>query len=154
MGKIMREKLPLVALLPFIAFNPYIYGQTLTISDSVVVNSTPQKVGINIGALDYYDNGQGLKNIVGEIDPGFEPVQNAQIQVINAAGTTTTFADYNQYDIVPLNYWQGGTFTVVASQTGGAELGCTGTIASQTGPNYADITSWSITSNVVTFQAP
>jgi hypothetical protein len=65
-----------------------------------------------------------------------EPLQNQAIWSLTASGTSTTFTIPDVWDGVPPNYWTGGTFTIVESQLGGAELGCTGTIASNTGPNY------------------
>jgi hypothetical protein len=112
------------------------YSQTLSLNDGSVVQSNTNRIGLNIGAIDYYDNGQILKNLIGSINPGFEPLLQQQIWALTAAGSATTFTVPDQYDGVPPNYWTGGTFTVVESQSGGAELGCTGTIASNTGPNY------------------
>ncbi|MGP8260030.1 MAG: hypothetical protein ACLQM6_08780, partial [Acidobacteriaceae bacterium] len=112
------------------------YAQTLTLNDGSIVQSSTNRMGLNIGAIDYWDNGQILKNLIGATNPGFEPLQNRQIWALTAAGTTTTFTIPDRYDGVPPNYWAGGTFTVVESQSSGAELGCTGTIASNTGPNY------------------
>ena len=111
-------------------------GQTLMMNDSSTVQSNTNRIGINIGAIDYWDNGQILKDLIGSSNYGFEPLQNQQIWALGAAGTTTTFTIPDIYDGVPADYWAGGTFTVVESQAGGAELGCTGTIASNTGPNY------------------
>jgi hypothetical protein len=129
-------------------------AQTLTLNDGSIVRSNTNRVGVNIGAIDYWDNGQILKNLIGSSNPGFEPLQAQQIWVVGTAGTSTTFAVQDIYDGVPPNYWAGGTFTVVESQTGGAELGCTGTIASNTGPNYpvVGVTTW--VSPVVTVASP
>jgi hypothetical protein len=109
---------------------------TVALNDSKIIQQTTKRAGINLGSINYYDTGQMLKNLVGSMNPGFEPVISQQIWAVGTAGTTTTFNDPDIYDTVPANYWTGGTFTVVASQSGGAELGCTGTIASNTGPNY------------------
>jgi len=119
-------------------------AQTLALNDGSIVRSNTSRIGVNIGAIDYWDNGQLLKNLIGASNPGFEPLQAQQIWVVGTAGTTTTFAIQDIYDGVPPNYWAGGTFTVVESQSGGAELGCTGTIASNTGPNYpvTGVTTW------------
>jgi hypothetical protein len=111
-------------------------SQTLSLNDGSIVQSNTNRIGINIGAIDYWDNGQILKNLIGSSNPGFEPLQNQQIWALGSAGTTTTFTIPDIYDGVPADYWAGGTFTVVESQSGGTELGCTGTIASNTGPNY------------------
>ena len=110
-------------------------SQTLSLNDGSIVQSSTNRMGLNIGAIDYYDNGQILKNLIGSINPGFEPLLQQQIWALTATGTETTFTVPDQYDGVPPNYWTGGTFIVVESQSGGAELGCTGAIASNTGPN-------------------
>jgi len=124
------------------AFLPIsIYAQTLSLNDSSVLRSNTNRVGVNIGAIDYWDNGQILKNLIGSNDPGFEPLIDQQIWALAAAGTTTTFTVPDKWDTVPANYWAGGTFKVVETQSGGAELGCTGTIASNTGPNYPTSTA-------------
>jgi hypothetical protein len=113
-------------------------GQTpsVVLNDQSVIQPATKRVGLNLGSIDYWDNGQMLKNLVGAINPGFEPLIDQQIWALPAAGTTTSFTDPDKWDGEPANYWAGGTFKVVASQTGGAEMGCTGTIASNTGPNY------------------
>ncbi len=120
-------------------------AQTLTLNDGAILQSNTNRAGINIGAIDYWDTGQILKNLIGSSNPGMEPLQNRQIWSLATPGTTTTFTVPDIYDTVPANYWTGGTFTVVDSQSGGAELGCTGTIASNTGPNYplASVVTWS-----------
>lgn len=130
-------------------------AQTLTLNDASIVNASPVRIGMNIGSIDYYDNGQGLKNLIGAVNYNMEPALTQQYFVLAQDGTTTTFTDFNQYSTVPLNYMAGATFTVVETQSGsGAELGCSGTIASNTGPNRAYATSWSISGNVLTVQAP
>ena len=111
-------------------------AQTLSLNDASIIQSHTNRIGLNIGSIDYWGSGQILKNLIGAVNPGFEPLQNRQIWVLTTAGTTSTFTVPDQYDGVPPNYWAGGTFTVVESQSSGAELGCTGTIASNTGPNY------------------
>src|SRR5580698_1922489 len=111
-------------------------AQTVSLNDGSLLQSNTNRVGVNIGAIDYWDQGQILKNLIGSSDPGMEPLQDRQIWSLAAAGTSTSFTIPDIYDTVPPNYWTGGTFTVVESQSGGAELGCTGTIVSNTGPNY------------------
>jgi len=109
---------------------------TVALNDQAIIQPNTKRVGLNIGAIDYWDSGQVLKNLIGSINPGFEPLMAQQIAPLLVSGSSTTFTDPDQWDGVPPNYWAGGTFTVVASQSGGKELGCTGTIASNTGPNY------------------
>jgi len=129
-------------------------GQTLSLNDGSILQSNTNRVGVNIGAIDYWDQGQILKNLIGSSNPGMEPLQDRQIWALAAAGTTTTFTVPDVYDGVSPNYWAGGTFTVVESQSGGAELGCTGTIASNTGPNYplSSVTTW--VAPVITVSSP
>ncbi len=129
-------------------------AQTLTLNDGSIVQGNTSRIGVNIGAIDYYDNGQILKNLIGSLNPGFEPLQNRQIWALTAAGTSVTFTIPDQYDGVPPNYWVGGTFTVVESQSGGAELGCTGAIASNTGPNYPLVGQLIYLAPVITVSTP
>jgi LysM repeat protein len=126
------------------------FAQTLSLNDGSIVQSSPNRIGLNIGAIDYWDNGQILKNLIGSTNPGLEPLQNRQIWALTSAGTATTFTIPDTYDGVPANYWAGGTFTVLESQSGGAELGCSGTIASNTGPNYPLTGQASYTAPVIT----
>lgn len=122
-------------------------AQVLTLNDGSVINSAPQKIGINLGACDNYDNAQVMTNLLWcGGNPGFEPSQTRNIQPLQAAGTRTTFSDENKYDGSIVNLWAGATFTVTASASGGAELGCTGTIISNTGPNRFQITAGSYVS--------
>jgi hypothetical protein len=129
-------------------------AQTVSLNDGAILQSNTNRVGVNIGAIDYWDQGQILKNLIGTSNPGMEPLQDRQIWAVAAAGTTTTFTVPDIYDDVSPNYWAGATFTVVESQSSGAELGCTGTIASNTGPNYplSGVTTW--VAPVVTVSAP
>jgi hypothetical protein len=130
------------------------HAQSLSLNDGSVVQSNTNRIGLNIGAIDYYDNGQILKNLIGSINPGFEPLLQQQIWALTAAGSATTFTVPDQYDGAPPNYWTGGTFTVVESQSGGAELGCTGTIASNTGPNYPLVGQSTYTAPTITVSSP
>ena len=150
----MYQRFAVVAASILSIFPLSVYTQTLSLNDGSVVQGKTNRMGLNIGAIDYYDNGQILKNLIGSLDPGFEPLQNRQIWALTLAGTTTTFTIPDQYDGVPPNYWAGGTFTVVESQSGGAELGCTGTIASNTGPNYPLIGQTTYTSPEITVSSP
>ncbi len=134
MKKIMacRGGLLIVGLSLFYTIS--ISAQTLSLNDGSILRSNPSRIGINLGTINYYDNGQMLKNLIGSMNPGFEPSQQRQIWNLYESGTTTTFPVPDRYDGVPANYWAGGTFTVVTSQSG-ATTGCTGTIASNPGPN-------------------
>jgi Chitobiase/beta-hexosaminidase C-terminal domain len=135
-------------------FSASVSAQTLSLNDGSILQSNTNRVGVNIGAIDYWDNGQILKNLIGSSNPGMEPLLNQQIWALGTAGTATTFTIPDIYDGVPPNYWSGATFTVVEAQSGGAELGCTGTVASNTGPNYpvTGVTTW--VAPVITVSAP
>ena len=149
------KKLFSVAAAGILAFlSVTVLSQTLSLNDGSIVQGSTNRIGVNIGAIDYWGNGQILKNLIGSTNPGFEPLQNRQIWVLTTAGTATTFTIPDQYDGVPPNYLAGGTFTVVESQSGGAELGCTGTIASNTGPNYPLVGQTTYTSPEITVSTP
>ena len=111
-------------------------AQTVNFNDSSVIQPVTKRVGINLGAINPYDTGQVLKNLVGSLNPGFEPLNSRQIWALDTNGSTTSFTIPNIYYAGPANYWAGGTFTVTASQSGGAELGCTGTILASGAGNY------------------
>jgi hypothetical protein len=144
MKTLLHHAVIALILCPLALFSVFAQAQTLSLNDGSIVRSDTNRIGVNIGAIDYWDNGQILKNLIGSSNPGFEPLLAQQIWVVDTAGTTTTFTIQDAYDGVPPNYWTGGTFTVIESESGGAELGCTGTIASNTGPNYpvAGVTTW------------
>ena len=144
----------LIAIGMLVLFTSSVFAQTLSLNDGSIVQSSPNRIGVNIGAIDYWDSGQILKNLIGATNPGFEPLQNRQIWALTAAGTTTAFTIPDQYDGVPPNYWAGATFTVVESQSGGAELGCTGLIASNTGPNYPLVGQSTYAAPVMTVSTP
>jgi len=110
-------------------------GATDKLSSTILQNK-PNRIGMNMGAISSRGSEQPLKNLIGYANPGFEPLHAQQIWTLTTAGTETSFTIPDSKDGVPSNYWQGGTFSVVESQSRGAELGCTGTIASNTGPNY------------------
>jgi len=131
-----------------------VWAQTLSLNDGSIEQNNVNRIGLNIGSIDYWGSGQILKNLIGATNPGFEPLQSRQIWPLTADGTTTTFAVPDKYDGVPPNYWAGGSFTVVESQSGGAELGCTGTIASNTGPNYPLVGQSTYTAPTITVSSP
>jgi hypothetical protein len=129
-------------------------AQTVTLNDGAIVQSNTNRVGVNIGAIDFWDQGQILKNLIGSSNPGMEPLLQQQIWALPVAGTSTSFTVPDIYDGVPTNYWTGGTFSVIQSQSGGAELGCTGTIASNTGPNYPLTGQSNYVAPVITVSTP
>jgi hypothetical protein len=131
---------------------PALAQTTLSLNDSSILIRSPFRTGMNIGCANFYENCQIFGNLLGYSNPGMEPGTVRQVQDLNSAGAAKSFTDYNQYSIFPAGFWVGGNFQVVESISGGAENGCTGTIASSTGPNRAYVTafSWDGTS-VVTF---
>ena len=150
----MKRTLVILASCFLVLVHVSAFGQTLSLNDGSIVQSSTNRIGVNIGSLDYYDSGQILKNLIGATNPGFEPLQQQQIWTLTTAGTATTFTVPDQYDGVPPNYWAGGTFTVVESQSGDAELGCTGSIASNTGPNYPLVGQSTYTAPSITVSTP
>src|SRR5580692_1554489 len=100
-------------------------AQTVDFNDSSVIQPVTKRVGLNIGSLNFYDNGQILQNLVGSLNPGFEAPVSQQIWTLDTNGTTTTFPIPDIYYSGPWDYWAGATFTVTQSESGGAELGCT-----------------------------
>jgi hypothetical protein len=151
-GSFMKKTFAVFASFILVFSSVSAWAQTLSLNDGTILQSSTNRVGVNIGSIDYWGNGQILKNLIGGTNPGFEALQNRQIWVLTAAGTSTTFTVPDQYDGAPANYWAGGTFTVVES--GGAELGCTGTIASNTGPNYPLINQSIYTAPTITVSTP
>ncbi|MGD0893004.1 MAG: chitobiase/beta-hexosaminidase C-terminal domain-containing protein, partial [Terracidiphilus sp.] len=109
--------------------------QTLSLNDGAILRSKTNRIGLNIGSINNRDNGQILKNLIGSTNPGLEPLQDQQILVLERAGTTTKFTLPDARNNVPANYWAGGTFSVVESQSSQGEHGCSGTIESNTGVN-------------------
>ena len=150
----MKRTLVILASCFLVIVTVSAFGQTLSLNDGSIVQSSTNRIGVNIGSLDYYDSGQILKNLIGATNPGFEPLQQQQIWTLTTAGTATTFTVPDQYDGVPPNYLTGGTFTVIESQSGGAELGCTGSIASNTGPNYPLVGQSTYTAPSITVSTP
>ena len=125
---------------------------TLTLSDSNIVVKSPFRSGMNLGCANFYENCQIFGNLIGYSNPGMEPGTVRQVQDLGASGTARSFTDYNQYSIFPAGFWVGGSFQVVESIGGGAENGCTGNIASNTGPNRAYVTAFAWDGvSVVTF---
>ncbi len=131
-----KSLLGLAAFLTVLAihcFSTIASSQTLSLNDQNILQNQPNRTGLNIGSINNSGTGQVLKNLIGSTNPGFEPLQAQQIWTLKAGGTTTSFTLPDTSDSMPARYWEGGTFTVVESQARGAELGCTGTIAANTG---------------------
>ena len=68
-----------------------LWSQSMSLNDSSILQSKVNRIGINIGSINYWDNGQILKNLVGAINPNFEPLLDRQIWSLTSAGSTTTF---------------------------------------------------------------
>ena len=130
----------LIPLLLFIS-SVSVKAQTVALNDGITIQPNTNRVGMNIGSITFYDNGQILKNLIGSFNPGFEPLINRQVWNIKLAGTANSFTVNNIYDGAPANYWTGATFVVYAGTPGAPEDGCTGLVASNTGPNYPTNTS-------------
>lgn len=111
-------------------------AQTVTPNEAVTVVASPRRIGMNIGDTNWFSNGNIYKNIIGQNNPTFEPLEERRIWALSSAGTTTTFTSPIAFDNYPPNYWVGANFVIIYGQSGGAEVGCTGTITSNTGPNW------------------
>jgi hypothetical protein len=131
---------------------PVLGQAALTLDDANIVVKSPFRAGMNIGCANYYENCQIYSNLVGYANPGMEPGTVRQLQDLRAPGTTKSFTDYNEYSIFPPDFWVGAKFEIVESITGGRQNGCSGTIASNTGPNRAYVTAYKWDgSSIVTF---
>jgi len=129
----------------------------VTVDPTTILQANTQKVGANMGTQTNYDSGMIYKNLLGQNNMGGEGFQDMVIYQIQSGAAPLSTTQFNtnvnntQYDQVTANYWTGATFTVIQScgandqtcSSGGAELGCTGTIASNTiassspqGPTY------------------
>ena len=85
-------------------------AQTLTLADSTITQAAPYKMGLNIGYMDYWDEGELLKNLLASDNAGFEPLQLRQRWVQQAAGTTTQFTVNDPYVALPVNVMTGASF--------------------------------------------
>ncbi len=100
--------------------------------NNTVLQSPVKRLGINLGAANFYDSGQILKNLIVS-NPGFEG-QIAQTMVLCSAGTATSCTDSISYSGWPADYWDGATYTVVY----GTAIGRTGTITTSTSGSGQD----------------
>src|SRR5271156_4374607 len=125
--------------------NSFAQATVVTVDPTTVLQANTQKVGANMGSQTNYDSGMIYKNLLGQNNMGGEGYQDMVVYTVPSGVTTSqtqfTFAGNTIYDEVAANYWAGATFTVIQScsvttdqacATTGAELGCTGTIASNT----------------------
>lgn len=111
-------------------------AQTVTLNDASTVVASPYRLGLNIGDVCWYSNCNITKNIIGNNNPNMEAMEDRRVYPLAVAGTTTTFTSPINYDNYPPNYFAGAGFTIIYSQNGGAQQGCTGTIASNTNANW------------------
>jgi hypothetical protein len=108
---------------------------TITLDESVPVNTSPMKIGVNVSTSTYYDSGQMFKNLLFTVNPGFEGFIQQEI-VGCISGSTTTCTNYNQYDIAPLNYWAGATaYFCCSASPSNPNFGLTRTVSSSTTAN-------------------
>src|SRR5882672_6182118 len=111
-------------------------AQTVTLNDASTIVASPFRIGMNLGDVNWYSNGNMYKNIIGQNNPGFEPMEDRRIWVVDSTGTTTSFTGPINYDNYPPNYFAGAQYNVISVQAGGAELGCTGLVTSNTNANW------------------
>jgi hypothetical protein len=97
--------------------------------NNTVLQSPVKRLGINLGAANFYDSGQILKNLIVS-NPGFEG-EIAQTMVLCSAGTQGSCTDSISYSGWPADYWDGATYTFVY----GTAIGRTGTISTSTSGN-------------------
>jgi hypothetical protein len=97
-----------------------------------VLQSPVKRFGINLGATNYYDSGQMLKNLIVS-NPGFEG-EIAQSMITCGSGTANSCTDSNAYTAWPADFWDGATYTFVY----GNAIGRTGTVS-----KYAAATGYS-----------
>lgn len=107
-----------------------LHGQTIALSDSMIVQPSPYRIGINFGSVNNHDSGQVLKNLFGALNVGFEPLYVNSIWVAEAAGTSASFVNPDQYDTPVTDQLAGSTYIIVESTT--AAKGCSGTITGNT----------------------
>ena len=103
-------------------------AQNVTFDPATVINPSPYRIGINIGSQDYW-SGELYKNLLCNMNCGFEPVLTQALWQVTA-GTETTFrSNYATWDGSPTDYWKGATIDVV--QGAGAEQGCIRKVTAQ-----------------------
>lgn len=114
-------------------------AQTLTLNDSSVIVAAPLKTGINIGTEDGYDNGQILKNLIGNQNASFEPLLSGQIWVQPAGtGSTSSFTLPDVFAVLAgANIMSGASYNVVESTT--AAKGCAGSVTANTVGNGSSV---------------
>jgi hypothetical protein len=83
---------------------------TINISNQVLQRPV-KRFGINLGATNYYDSGQMLKNLIVN-NPGFEG-EIAQSMIACGSGTAKSCTDSNAYTGWPADFWDGATYQFV-----------------------------------------
>ena len=131
----------MLLLLALLTATKTLKAQTLTLNDALVTLASPQRGGINLATVNFYDSGQMYKNLLRVDNWNFEPMQLHQIFALTATGTTTSFSNTSTWTKFTANTMAGATFSVVDSQLNGPELGCSGTIASNTTGNGSSVAS-------------
>jgi len=103
-------------------------AQVTTINvNNTVLQGPVKRFGINLGATNYYDSGQMMKNLIIN-NPGFEG-QIAQSMVQCGSGTATSCTHPNYYSAWPNHFWDGATYQFVY----GNAVGRSGTVSNYVG---------------------
>ncbi|MGD0797953.1 MAG: fibronectin type III domain-containing protein [Acidobacteriaceae bacterium] len=103
-------------------------AQVTTINvNNTVLHGPVKRFGINLGATNYYDSGQMMKNLIIN-NPGFEG-QIAQSMVQCGSGTATSCTQPNYYSAWPNHFWDGATYQFIY----GNAIGRSGTVANFVG---------------------
>ena len=124
------------SLLPLLSVAATLSAQTTTTTtinvNNSVIQSPVKRLGMNLGAVDNYDSGQMLKNLVVS-NPNFAG-QIAQSLIECGSGTINSCTDSAVYTGWPNGFWNGATYTFVY----GTALGRSGTISTFTDPDNAN----------------
>ena len=123
-----------VNLILFLSLAPAAAQSTVSLNESLLVNSSPMKVGVAVSTSNYYDAGQLFKNLLAASNPGFEGFIQQEI-VGCVSGSATTCVNNYQWDQAPLNYWTGATaYFCCSASSANPNFGLTRTISSSTTP--------------------
>jgi len=80
----------------------------------------PVPHGMNIGDVCWYSNCTMLKNIVGNNNPNFEPMEDRRIWVVDSTEPRPASRGQSTMTIIPPNYFVGAQYNVISVQAGGA----------------------------------
>jgi alpha-L-arabinofuranosidase len=108
---------------------------TITVTNQVL-QSPVKRFGMNLGATNYYDSGQMLKNLIVN-NPGFEG-EIAQSMIQCGSGTAKSCTDSLNYTGWPANFWNGATYQFVY----GTALGRSGTVSGYTAATSSTGGTW------------